>query len=71
MAEIRDLKAHYALRYVRVALSRYRAAVSGAFGNGHPALKYLHSFRRDIADYNAVDRRNVFDQHLAGMCQQV
>jgi hypothetical protein len=65
MAEIRDLKAHYALRYVRVALSRYRVAVSAAFGDEHPALKYLHSFRRDIADYNAVDRRNVFDRHLA------
>ncbi len=63
MAEIRDLKAHYKVRYVRVALSWYRAAVRDTYSEDHPAIKYLHSFRQDIEDYNRVDRAKVFARH--------
>jgi len=65
MAEIRDLKAHYSLRYVRVSLTTYRTAVRGALGDTHPALKYLHSFRDDITAYNQVDRAKIYARHHA------
>ncbi len=63
MREIRDLKNFYALRYTRVALTRYRTAVREAFGDAHPAIVYLHSFRKDMEAINTTQRAKVYAQH--------
>jgi hypothetical protein len=63
MLEQRNLKEQYKLNYVRVALTRYRAAAREIFGDGHPIIAMLHASNNDMEAIKAVERRLVFEQH--------